>query len=250
MPRARRKSYYESDWVPEGVYHVFTSAVTHNQLFAAPEHYRTFVETLRDRIPFFAQIFAFALITNHFHLVLRLLPEAELRAAILAKRRGARTAKEKKWVSDSGEVTYHQLIGDYWATFLALHANYVNPLLKRRGTLFNQTLRRIRVRDDLISRRLIMYVHTNEVKHKMLSRYDGSGLRTSFAYYLREGEKQWLATDVVLERFGGMREFLRKHEEYVKKYGTQISAFDEMLYFDPPDGGGEVAPYVEFLEGE
>lgn len=244
--KPRRRSYYEAEWVSGGVYHVFSAAVHRNVLYADPPHYRTFVELLRDRATVFAEVFAYALIPNHFHLALRLRPEATLRTAIETRRRSDRTVFEKRYLR--GELAYNQLIGDYWATLLAGYAQYANPLLDRRGTLFNQTLRRIRVRDDLVSRRLIMYIHTNEVKHGMHSVYDDSGLRTSFAYYLSDREDQWLAKAAVLQRFGGLDQLLSRHAAYVKKYGQQLSAFDEYLYFVPEKGHTAEAPYHDFLE--
>ena len=247
-PRKRRYGYYAAEWVPGGVYHVYNAAVKPNILFAESGHYLTFVKLLRDRPTFFSEIFAFALIPNHFHIALRLLTEEELRRKISLKTRGKRTRYEKRWLV--GEVTYNQLIGDYWATFFTIYAMYANPLLGRRGTLFNQTVRRIRVRDDLISRRLIMYIHANEVKHGMLARYDASSYRTSFAYFLHPNTRQWLAKATVLDRFGGLEAFLSCHEAYARQYGHQISAFDEELYFDPPEAGLGEAPYVDFLEGD
>ena len=130
----------------------------------------------------------------------------------------------------------------------SIYARFYNPKAKRRGTLFNRPLRRIRVRKDLISRRLIMYIHTNEVKHGVRATYDRAGLRSSFAYYGLERRDHWLARAAVLERFAGLEAFYREHEAYVRKYGAQISAFDEQLYFAPAEDIPDQAPHVEFLE--
>ena len=233
--------------MPGGVYHVFTRAVHRNILFDDDAHYRYFVELLRDRVAAFAELFAYALIPNHLHSAIQLFSDSALAATIEARPRSKRTAKEKQWLA--GKLSYNMLIGDYFATLMAMYANYVNPKLGRKGTLFDQTIRRVRVREDLVSRRLIMYIHTNEVKHRMRSTYSASGVKTSFVYYGIERADHWLARRVVLERFGGLETFYAAHERYVLKYGAQISDFDEALYFDP---GGLVdeAPWVEFLEGE
>ena len=246
MGRKKRKYYYEADWEAGGVYHVYNHAVQPNVLFTERAHGIYFLELLRDRVAGFAEIFAYALIPNHYHLALRLRLEEELEAMIYDKPLGKRTAKERAWLD--GEVSYHQLIGDYFATVFAMYANYFNPRVGRRGTLLNQTLRRIRVREDLISRRLIMYIHTNEVKHGMRPTYLDVGMRSSLCYYLSERESTWLATGVALSRFGGLDKMLSAHEAYVRKYGHAISQFDEQLYFDPEGGGPDEAPYLPFLE--
>ena len=246
VKRKRRSYYYEAPWEPGGVYHVYSSAVEPNRLFGHPDHYQFFVELLRDRIACFAEIFAYALLINHFHVAVRLPSEAWLRTDILSRPPDERTAKEEGWLR--GEVPYRQLIGDYWNALTSVYARYYNPKAKRRGTLLNRPLRRIRVREDLISRRLIMYVHTNEVKHGVRTTYHQANLRSSFAYYRLERPDHWLARAAVLERFGGLEAFYRRHDAYVRKYGTQISTFDEQLYFAPTVDIPEESPYVEFLE--
>ena len=245
-PKRQRRSYYfEAPWVPGGVYHVYSAAVEPNRLFGEPAHQRFFVELLRDRVACFAEVFAYALLINHFHLAVRLPSAERLRADILSRPADARTAKEEGWLR--GERSYHELIGDYWAGLLSIYARYYNPKVGRRGTLLNRPLRRIRVRGDLVSRRLIMYIHTNEVKHGVRLAYDDAGLRTSFAYYPIARADHWLARAAVLERFGGLAAFYRRHEAYVRQYGHRIAAFDERLYFAPQQDIPAEAPAVEFL---
>ena len=242
-----RHYYYEAEWVAGGVYHVYNCAVQPNELLRTREEYSFFVELIRDRVTAFALVFAYALLPNHFHLAIRLLDEETLRARILAKPPSKRWVKERGWLA--GQVPFRQLIGDYWATMFSVYTSFYNPRAHRRGTLLDQTLRRIRVRADLISRHLIMYIHTNEVKHHILSSYLNSGLRTSFGYYGLERDDHWLARDLVLERFGGLDNFLGRHVQYVRKYGSRVSGFDEELYFKP-SGDRELfhTPYVPFLE--
>ena len=239
--------YYEAEWVPGGVYHVYNSAVQPNKAFVNDGHYRFFVELLRDRLPGFAMVFAYALIPNHFHIAMQLRPLGEFEAWLRSKPK--RTVKEDRWLR--GEIPYRQVIGDYFSVLFAIYATSFNASVGRRGTLLNRTVRRIRVREDLISRRLIMYIHTNEVKHGIRSTYLRSGLRSSLAYYAQARDDHWLARDAVLRRFGGLEAFYRRHEDYVLKYGTQVSAFDEALYFDPAKADRKdlrTAPYYEFLE--
>ena len=212
------------------------------------EDYEFLVQLFVDRVTAFALVFAYAIIPNHFHLSIRLLPEEALREVLLLKEEKDLKVKERKWLS--GRIPYRQLIGDYWATIFAIYANYFNPREGRRGTLLDQTLRRIRVRDDLVSRSLIMYIHTNEVKHRLLRSYMASGPRTSFAYYSLQRDDHWLARDIVLARFGGLAAFYRRHEAYVRKYGHRIAAFDEELYFQPLRTDATEAPHVPFLDDE
>lgn len=244
MSRDGTQPYYFAPWQGGGVYHVYNRAVHNNDLFLDEDDYQYFLKLLRERVTHFAELFAYALIPNHFHLAARLLSEAVLREKLLAARR--LKVKERKWLA--GECTYGQLIGDYWATAFAMYAQHLNPKANRSGTLLDQTLRRIRIREDLISRSLIMYVHTNEAKHGLRKVVSPRGIHTSLVYYYAQRDDHWLAVDAVRARFGSQAHFDARHAAYIKKYGARILAFDETDYLEAPGRAPLVAPAVDFLD--
>lgn len=195
----------------------------------------------------FADVYAFACVRNHFHISLRIhdLPRILKRLEKASKL----TAKEKKYLNE--EATLNQLIGSYFANFFKSYALSFNKRHNRRGTLFDQTVRRIRIRKDLVSRRLIMYIHTNEMKHHMGNSYTDLGMRTSFWHYTDQRiMESWLDTKTVLDRFGGAADFFTKHERYVKKYSSNLPHFDEERYFGYGGKVLEDAPEIPWLDDE
>ncbi len=239
--------YYFAEWAPGGAYHVYNSAVYRNVLFQTNSDHYKFRDRIRDMVGMFADVYAFAFVKNHFHCSLRIHDLSRIEKRL--KEAHKLSAKEKKYLN--GEATFNQLIGSYFANTFKSYALSFNKRHHRRGTLFDQTVRRIRIRKDLTSRRLIMYIHSNEMKHHMGNSYTDIGIRSSFWHYTEAREmKSWLDIDTVVERFGGLENFFAEHERYVKKYGSKLPDFDEELYFGY---GGKVvahAPFVDWLEDE
>jgi len=91
-------------------------------------------------------------------------------------------------------------------------------------------VRRLRVREDLISRSLIAYIHCNEVKHKVGNRVVGLGLRTSYAE-LASGRSTLCDTDAVLARFGGREAFAHYHRQYKHRRLAVLHRYDEERAF-------------------
>lgn len=237
--------YYFATWVPGGSYHVYNSAVYRNVLFQTNSDHYKFRDRLRDMVTKFADVYAFAFVKNHFHCHLRIHDLQRTMQRLDAAKK--LTAKEKSFLS--GEATFNQLIGSYFANVFKSYAQSFNLRHHRRGTLFDQTVRRIRVTGDLTSRRLIMYIHSNEMKHHMGNSYTDVDIRSSFWHYQRIGEMEsWLDTQTVIKRFGSLETFFQRHERYVKKYGKNLPHFDEEKYFGY---GGKVvakAPEIEWLD--
>ena len=238
--------YYFARWVPGGAYHVYNRAVYKNRLFLTNSDHFKFVEYLRRYTPHFCSVYAYSFVINHFHLAVRLHSEELIREKLLARKK--LLAAEKNYLA--GEITFNQLIGNYWGNLFKSYAKSFNLRHDRYGTLFDQTVRRIRVRGDVISRRLVMYIHTNEVKHRINDSFTECKVRSSYSAYVGGVHAPWIDTSAVVERFGGPEQFVRKHAGYTRKYGKAFEGFNERDYFGYGQPLVAEAPLVAFLEDE
>ena len=89
-----------------------------------------------------ADIYAYCLLKNHFHLALRIKDEESLSEKL----------KEKPYLA--------------FSNFFNSYSKSINKAYNRRGSLFQEHLHRIRVEDDEYLMQLIAYIHLNPVKHK------------------------------------------------------------------------------------
>ena len=242
--------YYFAEWAPGGVYHVYNRAVHRNRLVAHASDYVRFHERLEGFFMPVAEIFAFALIINHFHLVLRLPDLYTLELRLRAKKKLYKP--ERNYLD--GRTTFNALYGFYFGNGFKSYAQSFNKTHGRSGTLLDQTFRRIRVREDLISRRLIMYVHTNEMHHHLAATFTEQGNRSSLADYgldeLAPYIAPYLARGPVLQRFGGYDAMLARHYAYARRFGPELRAFDERAYFGYGQTPTPEAPRYAFFEDD
>ena len=237
--------YYYAPWEPGGVYHVYNRATHRDRLFVQRSDHFKFREKVLARVAQVMEVFSYALVLNHFHSAVRLPREAPLRARLLDTPKPSKP--EAAYLA--GELTYNQLFGFYWGNALKSYSQSVNKRRKERsGALYESMVRRIRVRGDLLSRSLVMYHHTNEMHHGIADTFRKQHERTSFGAYLDPSLAHFLTTAPVLERFGGLEAMVAKHEVYVRRFGTDLRAFDERKYFGYGQPLAPKAPFATWLD--
>ena len=219
------KVYY-APWEPGGSYHIYNRAVSLNRLFTSRRDVYKFREKLRRKLLPFFEIYALGCVGNHFHLHGRVRSLAQIRAYLHAQPSLLR--RQQRFLD--GELGFQEFMGDVFARTFNAYAKAFNQFHGRTGTLFNQTVRRLRVRNDLLSRRLIAYIHCNEIKHGISDMVMGLGHKTTF-YELCNQRSRLCAVDLVLERFGGRDAFIAYHRAYKSKRLNALRRFDESRAF-------------------
>ena len=220
-------SYY-APWYPGGSYHVYNRAVSLNRLFVVEKDVLRFRDSLRDKLRPFFEIYALACVGSHFHLHGRVRSLAKIERYLRGLPASQLLSLQRRYLA--GEVGFQRLVGDAFARAFHGYARAFNRRHGRSGGLFNQTVRRLCVRDDLISRRLIAYLHCNEVKHGVGRRVMGLGYRTTFEEIAR-GQTFFCEATAVLERFGGRAAFVAYHRAYKARRLAALRRFDEQRFF-------------------
>jgi len=70
---------------PDISYHIFNHANGFENLFREPENYRYFLEKYRLHISSIAETYAYCLMPNHFHLVIRIRKREAIEKLIIEK---------------------------------------------------------------------------------------------------------------------------------------------------------------------
>ena len=126
---------------PGVVYHVFNRGNNKEDIFKEEKNYHYFLSLLQKYVLPVAEIYAYCLLKNHFHLVVRI-KDADLLAD---------KYKEKPYLGFSNHFN--------------AYTKSINKMYNRTGSLFQEHLHRKRVEDDEYLTQLIAYVHLNPVKH-------------------------------------------------------------------------------------
>ena len=224
----KKVPFYYAPWHPGASYHVYNRAVSLNRLFVVEADVHKFRDNLKEKLRPFFEIYALACVGSHFHLHGRVRTLDAIERYLRALPRGELLLRQRRYLD--GEVGFQELIGDVFARTFNGYAKAFNLRHGRTGGLFNQTVRRLRVRDDLLSRRLVAYLHCNEVKHGVGLQVQGLGYRTTFAEICR-GQTFFCDAAAVLERFGGAAAFEAYHRAYKARRLAALRRFDERRFF-------------------
>ena len=172
--------------LPDKYYHIFNRANNNELIFKDHEDYTYFLQELGQVVAEKIDIFAFCLMPDHFHLLIK--PKFDTR------------------ISGQGSIQ------KCFRMLFQLYAQYFNKKYSRKGSLFYKSFRRIEVKEEYYLKYLLFYIHYNPQKAlltKSFTKYQYS----SFKFYITNKETK-LRKDIVLEWFyNDMKEFVKFHTD-------------------------------------
>jgi len=183
---------------PEDVYHIYNCANGTENLFREERNYHFFLEKYFKYAHPIAETFAYCLMPNHFHIMVRIRSEEDL------------TGFEN--LSGLAIKKFGNLFNSY--------AKAYNKTYNRRGSLFMRPFKKKKVKNEAYFTRLILYIHNNPVKHGFVKNmwdwpYSSLHLFAADNKAIRFGSKfkELLNRKEVIDWFGGLQEFRAMHEE-------------------------------------
>ncbi|MDA6072178.1 transposase [Flavobacterium sp. AC] len=168
-------------------YHIYNRGNNKENIFIEEKNYNYFLEKVKKYILPIADIYAYCLLKNHFHIVLRI--------------------KDKVDISEKLKEKIHLPFSNLFNAY----SKSINEAYNRTGSLFQEHLQRNRIEDENYLRQLIVYVHLNPVKHKFTEHF-ASYLHSSYRSYLSE-RRTSIDRDFILNLFGGLENFEFCHDE-------------------------------------
>ncbi len=182
-------------------YHIFNRGNNHENVFREPRNYPYFLKLYQKHILPVAETFAYCLLKNHFHLLVRIRTIEEQYAYVeqLTDLTGFR--------NPSGLLKPHQQFSNLFNSY----TKSMNKAYERSGTLFHRPFQRIRVDTDRYFLRLVHYIHCNPQKHgfvKDFREYPYSSYRTMLSE-----QSTHLMRESVLQVFSGKTQFLDIHSQ-------------------------------------
>jgi len=185
---------------PGKAYHIWTHANGSDNLFRSPENYRYFLEKYSKYAHPVVETFAYCLMPNHLHLMVRVRGEEEIIEVM------------KKKSSGKNQAGFRNLSGFVTLQFSHLFNAYskaYNKLYNRKGGLFQRAYRRKHIHSEAYFTRLIAYIHNNPVHHGFV-KHPEYWPHSSWHAYVGDKETRIRKVEVI-NWFGGMEAFLDLH---------------------------------------
>ncbi|WP_146199051.1 hypothetical protein [Arcicella aurantiaca] len=203
-----KKEHYYTQFESERFYHIYNRTIDKGKLFTNEGNYAFFLKKYDEYLSGFLDTYAYCLLGNHFHLLVKVLPESTVREN-LQKFESFNSAKILAQKTISKEKTIHDIISHQLKKFFQSYSMAYNKQQDRIGTLFQKPFKRALVDNEKYFTNMVYYIHANPQKHGIVSdfrEYQWS----SFKRILIEKPSK-LKKSEVLEWFGNREHYLHFH---------------------------------------
>lgn len=184
-------------------YHIYNRGINSCNLFSEADNYEYFMHLYERHILDLADTFAWVLMPNHFHFVVRIREHSEI-------------------LADNPESDLKNPPHQYFSNLFNAYTKGYNKRFSRHGALFERPFQRKLVDSEHYLRQLILYVHNNPVHHGFCSHpieYPWSSYITCTS-----GKRTKLQRAKVVEWFQDIDNFILSHNQ-----DTDSSEIDKWL---------------------
>ncbi len=172
--------------LPGNVYHFFNRGNNRENLFREERNYLYFIGLVEKYILPIAEVYAYCLMKNHFHLLVHIRQESELTEKQIAR----------------PHQPFSNLFNAYAKSF--------NKAYNRTGSLFAEHPERIRIVEGGYFLNAVKYIHLNPVEHGFAHDIDSYPWSSYHAY--KNQTSSIVSKEYVLGMFGGLENFIFVHE--------------------------------------
>jgi REP element-mobilizing transposase RayT len=205
-------------------YHIFGRGTNRENIFVEERNCEYFLQLYAKHIEPVAETFAYCLLRNHFHLLVRIKSEQETLKVFQTDKRTCLQSHPARQSSSLGEKPFRSNYpSKKFSDFFNAYAKAINKAYGRTGSLFQHPFGRVAVTSDRQFWNVIAYIHQNPQKHKFVDDFR-EWKYSSYVVILSEKPTR-LQRDVVLDWFGGPKQYLDLHAEWVTE--TQSKWFAE-----------------------
>jgi len=178
---------------PDCFYHIFNRGNNKENLFLEDDNYIHFLNLIKKHLIPIAEIYAYCLLKNHFHLAVKIKSKEEL--------------ETENYKLDKLHQPFSNLFNAY--------TKAVNKKYNREGSLFKVRFKRERIKTEEYLRNVIIYIHLNPVKHKFIENY--LDYKYSSINALLSQKPTSLMRKEVIELFYNRENFIFQHNEMFLK---------------------------------
>jgi REP element-mobilizing transposase RayT len=203
---------------PDMYYHIFNRGINGENIFREERNYQYFLDLYAKHIDPIAETFAYSLLKNHFHLLVKVRSDSEMLAyaqsEILDENQTLRVSKTLRVLKHDPSMAF--------ANFFNAYAKGFNKTYGRTGSLFEHPFHRVMVTDDAQFTVTVRYIHQNPQKHGFVDDFRAWPY-SSYGSLISDRVTR-LNRDAVQAWFGGSDGLARDHTVFVNdhKFGDSM----------------------------
>ncbi|EJL68007.1 transposase [Chryseobacterium populi] len=173
------------------IYHIYSHANGGELIFREEENYKYFLDKLLKYIIPISEIYAYCLMPNHFHLLIRF--------------------KDLDQISNGNE---HACLMKQFSNLLNGYAKAYNKRYGRKGALFMDFLKRKKVNDEKYLIKLLHYIHNNPASHGLVENIN-NWKYSSYRSYINWYKPSEIERKEMMKYFETVNDFIEYHKSNV-----------------------------------
>jgi putative transposase len=175
-------------------YHLYNRGTNGENIFIETRNYPYFLKRWQDLVAPVTETYAFCLLRNHFHFLVRIKPEEVIDKNPFTG--------EEKLLDPSNQLS----------KFFNSYAQSINRGYKRTGSLFEHPVRRKEVASDFYFSQLLVYIHFNPQKHGFVDNYRDWPY-SSYGLHINQ-TPTFINRNEVKDWFGSEKRYIEFHESF------------------------------------
>ena len=177
--------------IPGQYFHVYNRGINGEDIFLEPQNYAYFLDLYQKYISPIAETYAYCLLVNHFHFLIRIKEERNLP--------GFQNLED-----------FNPKIHQPFSNFFNAYAKAFNKKYKRHGSLFEKNFKRILISNQSHLLHMVIYIHQNPQKHGLNEDFK----QWPYSSFLQicDGIESFLETQEVFDWFGGREKMRYAHQ--------------------------------------
>jgi len=180
----------QESFQPGVIYHLFNRGNNHERIFIENKNYEYFLFLAQKYLLKISNIYAYCLIPNHFHILV-----------------GIKMFKYLPEEYKTGRKKLHQP----FSNFFNAYAKAINKKYDRRGSLFQEHLKRNIIDTDEYFKNVVLYIHLNSNHHRLNLSYENYPF-SSYPDYVNRTES-FIDKGYVIDLFDNMDNFVYLHKQ-------------------------------------
>lgn len=178
-------------------YHIYNRGINKGDVFFERSNYEYFIRLYEKHIDPIADTYAWCLMKNHFHFLVK--------------------------IKDENEIQVNKLPHQYFSNLFNAYTKGINKTYNRQSSLFQRTFKRKLINDEKYFKQLVIYIHNNPVNHAVCKNKMDYPWSSYLAYV--SGKQTNLKIADTLNYFGGLHNFEYAHaiEQDFKQIEANIS---------------------------
>ncbi len=194
---------------PNRFYHIYNRGNNKENLFREEGNYEYFLKLYEKYIHPVCETYAWVLMKNHFHLLVRFRGVKDLTGTENLTGLPGTRRKNLSGLGSEEEIPYYY--SKQFSNLFNAYTKAFNKKYGRVGSLFQRPFRRIEVENNDHLKRLVVYINNNPVKHGFAE--SAADYPWSSYHPVVSGKPTKVKKDELIKGFGDLENFMWLHKD-------------------------------------